>query len=71
MDFNDTFLPAASHLRNFWLVRRVLRCPTGILKHVSQNCVRDAGVVVAHTDVASPYLVLVCDPLNPLDQRMF
>lgn len=65
------FFHAVSYLRNFWLVRRVLRCPSGILKHVSQNCVRDAGVVVAHTDVASPHLVLVCNALNPLDQRMF
>ena len=68
---SDIFLPAVSYLRNFWLVRRVLRCPSRILKHVSQNCVGDAGVVVPHTDVASPYLVLVCDALNPLDQRMF
>ena len=45
-----------------------MRRPPGILKHVPQNCVRDARVVVAHPDVASPHLVLVCDSLDPLDQ---
>ena len=68
---DTTFLPGLSYLRNFWLVGRVLRRPAGILKHISQNCVRNAGIVVAHTNVASPYLVLVRDALNPLDQRMF
>ena len=50
------------------MIGRVLRRPPGILKHVPQNCVRDARVVVTHPDIASPHLVLVCDSLDPLDQ---
>ena len=44
------------YLGNLRLVGGVLGGPARVLEHVPQDGVRDAGVVVPHADVASPYL---------------
>ena len=43
------------------MVGSVLRGPSWILKHVSEDSVGDAGVVVAHTNVTPPHLDMDLD----------
>ena len=59
-----------STLRNLWLVGRVLRSPSWVLEDIPQDRVRDVAVVVAHSDIRSPDLVLVRNAANPVDQRV-
>ena len=48
-----------STLRHFGLIGRVLRVPTRILEHVSQDHRGRDAVVVAHADVAAEHLILL------------
>ena len=41
--------------------------PSWVLKHVSEDGVREEGVVVAHADVGAPHLVLAGDLVDPVE----
>ncbi len=50
------FVTIIAYLGDFRLVGGVLGCPTRILKHIPEDGVGYAGVVVTHTDVCPPLL---------------
>jgi hypothetical protein len=49
------------YLGNFWLIRGILCGPARVLEDVAEDCVRDAGVVVPHSEVGTPDLRNIFD----------